>query len=217
MGTLAARWRAIQESVRSACDASGRDSTTVTVVAVTKTVEVSAIQAAYDLGIRDFGESRLQEALPKIESLPADIVWHFVGKLQSNKAKKAAGLFDVLHTIEGEAQIQEVEKSQTRVDCLIEVNLAKEEQKAGVFPENLDGLVQRLLSCKYACYRGLMTVGPLTSDPAQSRAVFRRLAELGKRFGAAWLSMGMSADFDVAIQEGATHVRIGTALFGERG
>lgn len=213
---MKARWAGIQDQVASACASVGRDPADVTVIAVSKTVPLALVEEAYGLGVREFGESRLQEAGPKILAMPDDSVWHFVGKLQSNKAKKAAGLFDVVHTVESEKQVQELEKAGRKVHALIEVNVAREPQKAGVFPEDIDSMVRCLSSCGNVRYRGLMTIGPVVPDPGLSRPVFRTLAELGKRHGAEWLSMGMSADFDVAIQEGATHVRIGTALFGGR-
>jgi pyridoxal phosphate enzyme (YggS family) len=202
--------------IEEACARSGRNLSEITLIAVSKTVDVDRIKRAYDLGVRHFGENRLQEAIPKIEALPTDIVWHFIGKLQSNKAKKATELFSVLHTIESTSQLREIEKVGRVVDALIEVNAAKEQQKAGIFAEGLDDLVPSVLNCKGVRFRGLMTVGPMHPDPEMSRPIFRRMAELGRRFGAEWLSMGMSADLEVAIQEGSTHLRIGTALFGER-
>ena len=210
------RWKEVESRVLEACRTVGRDPSTVTVVAVTKTVALDRILEAYEIGVRHFGESRLQEAVPKVQSLPDDVTWHFVGKLQSNKARKVAELFDVVHTLEGENQLREMDKTDQQVQGLVEVNLGRELQKAGVFAEDLDTMVQRLSCSQHVRYRGLMTIGPLEPDPEQSRKVFRSLAQLGKRTGAEWLSMGMSANYDVAIQEGATHVRVGSALFGER-
>ncbi len=206
----------IRGRIDRACEKAGRDPSSVQLIAITKTVSAEVIRQAYDLGLRHFGENRLQEALPKIESLPSDIVWHFVGKLQSNKARRAAERFDAIHTIESPSQVREIAKAGRQIDALIEVNVAREPQKAGIFPESLDALHQQVLECNCVRFRGLMTVGPVTPDPEMSRPVFRSLAELGRRIGAEWLSMGMSADYDVAIQEGSTHVRIGTALFGGR-
>ena len=210
------RWGTIQNRVALACHESGRPPDSVTVIAVTKTVGLPLISAAYECGVRHFGESRLQEALPKIANMPSDCVWHFIGKLQSNKAKLISQAFDAVHTIESDHQVKELVKAGRTIDGFIEVNVAEESQKAGVFAERLDETVQMLSSFSQVRFRGLMTIGPLTPDPEQSRAVFRKLAELAKTVGTTGLSMGMSADYDVAIQEGATHVRVGSALFGER-
>lgn len=217
--TIATKLSEVQSRLALACDSCGRDPLSVTLVAVTKTVPVQAIQEAYDAGQRHFGESRLQEALPKIAALPQDIVWHFIGRLQSNKARRVAECFDVVHTLENERQLAEAAKAKSKaapLDVLVEVNVADEPQKAGVLPVNLDRLLQGLLICPNVRFRGLMTIGPEVTDPEQSRPVFRALRSLGQQVGAEWLSMGMSADAHVAIQEGATHVRIGSAIFGER-
>jgi pyridoxal phosphate enzyme (YggS family) len=213
---LQTRLAEIERRIEAACLAAGRPRGAVQLVAVTKNVPVEVMMAAYDLGLRHFGESRLQEARPKIEALPDDIVWHFVGRLQSNKAKAVAQMFAVVHTLEKSSQLKETAKSGQVVDGLVEVNIAKEQQKAGVLPEALDNFVNELSNYPQVRFRGLMTIGPLVSDPERNRPVFKELSRLGKALGSDWLSMGMSGDFDVAIQEGATHVRIGTALFGER-
>jgi pyridoxal phosphate enzyme (YggS family) len=215
--SLAHRLREVHQRIARACDSCSRDPASVTLVAVTKTVSAEGVRAAYDLGHRAFGENRLQEALPKIEALPDDAEWHFIGRLQSNKAKAVARAFDVIHTLENEGQLREIGKVQGEVDGLIELNLAKEPQKSGIFREALDRTVIRVLECENVRFRGLMTVGPLSSDPEGNRPLFRLMSELGREVGAQWLSMGMSADLEVAIQEGSTHVRVGTAIFGERG
>jgi len=202
--------------ISRACETSGRETGSVTLIAVTKTVRIERIREAYDLGIRDFGENRLQEALPKIEALPKDIRWHFVGKLQSNKARKAAEAFFALHSLESKAQLRELEKSSRKVDGLIEINIAEAPQKFGIFPQRLDEFLVELTECKQVRFRGLMAIGPNLGDPEAMRPYFKRLRRLNSQAGGQWLSMGMSADFDVAIQEGATHIRVGTALFGAR-
>lgn len=194
----------------------GRSPEEVTIVAATKTVTPDRLEEAYALGLRHFGENRFQEALTKMEALPGDIVWHFIGTLQSNKAKRAAELFDAIHTLERESQLKEIAKSSRAVDGLIEINIADEPQKSGILSTELDGFRKSVLYCSQVRLRGLMTVGPALDDPEAMRPWFRRLRELGETVGAEWLSMGMSHDFDVAIQEGATHVRIGSALFGRR-
>ena len=207
----------VRSQIARACELVGRDPSDVTLIAVSKTATVDQIREAYDLGLRDFGENRLQESISKIEVLPSDITWHFIGKLQSNKAKVAARNFKVIHSIESEKQLNQIAKIEKSVDALVQVNVGEEEQKSGVLLDRVDEVVEKVLQCSNVQFRGLMTIGPLVSDPEQSRPIFRRLAKLGQEVGAEWLSMGMSADFGVAIQEGSTHVRVGTAIFGPRG
>lgn len=206
----------IHRRIEAASKSANRRPTDITLIAVTKTVPIEKIQEAYELGLRDFGESRLQEALPKIEALPDDVTWHFIGKLQSNKAKKAAQHFPVIHTLESSTQIREIDKAGRDVGGLLELNIANESQKSGISTESVDDLLQCVIQSLHVRFRGLMTIGPNLSDPEQMRPYFRRLRELGEQVGAQWLSMGMSGDFEVAIQEGATHIRVGSALFGER-
>ncbi len=213
---IASRLDRIRERIEIAARSVGRDPSGVTLIAVSKTVDVEAIQAAYDAGQRHFGESRLQEALPKIEALPKDIVWHFVGKLQSNKAKRAAMSFAVIHTLESDSQLRELSKAGREVDGLIEVNIADEPQKSGISAKNLEAFANSGLQYPSVHLRGLMTIGPPLQDPEAMRPFFRELRMLGERIGGQWLSMGMSDDFEVAIQEGATHVRVGSAIFGSR-
>lgn len=208
--------RDVQDRIARAAESVGRDPSSVTLIAVSKTHPIEAIQEAYDAGHRDFGESRLQELLPKFEALPQDIRWHFIGKLQSNKAKRAAQLGVVIHTLERAHQIREVAKAERDIDGLIEVNTTSEPQKSGIFAEALDELVQEVLNCPRIRLRGLMTLGHAHRNAEEQRPFFRTLRELNESIGGVWLSMGMSGDFEVAIQEGSTHVRVGTAIFGER-
>jgi pyridoxal phosphate enzyme (YggS family) len=210
------RYRDIQDRIARACDSVGRDASSVTLVAVSKTYPASAIQELYDLGHRDFGESRLQELVPKVEELPKDIRWHFIGKLQSNKTRRAAEICHAIHTIETSSQLKELNKSEKSVDVFIEVNVAEEEQKSGILQNSLDTFAQDVIRCEQANLSGLMTIGPVVQDPEQSRPYFRKLRQLGESIGAKNLSMGMSLDFEVGIQEGATHIRVGTLLFGAR-
>lgn len=209
---------AVQDRIARAAETSGRDPASVTLIAVSKTHPVSAIQEAYEAGHRDFGESRLQELIPKWECLPKDIRWHFIGKLQSNKAKRAAQMGVVIHTIESAHQLREIAKGTPveGLDALIEVNTTGEEQKSGIYPQALDELVSEVLNYPNVRLRGLMTLGHAHRNAEEQRPFFRMLRELNKAMGGAWLSMGMSNDFEVAIQEGSTHVRVGTAVFGER-
>ncbi|MEJ5169389.1 MAG: YggS family pyridoxal phosphate-dependent enzyme [Fimbriimonadales bacterium] len=215
-GSVRERLDRVRERMERAARSVGRKPEEIVLVAVTKTVDPARIEEAYAAGHRVFGESRVQEAASKISELPADIEWHLIGKLQSNKVRKAAGLFRVIHTLETPSQLREFGKLDQAADVLIEVNVAHEAQKSGVPPESLDELWELASQCKGVRVRGLMTVGPNLGDPEAMRPYFRALRLLGERFGCQWLSMGMSADFDVAIQEGATHVRVGSALFGDR-
>lgn len=206
----------INQRIASACESVGRNPSEITLIAVSKTFTFDDIQEAYDAGHRHFGESRLQEAQPKIEALPTDIVWHFIGTLQSNKAKKIAQLFPVIHTIDSESKLKEISKAERLIEGFIEVNIANEPQKAGISPDSLDVFGQTVLSYSQVHLTGLMTIGPTVSDPEQSRLYFRQLRNHAHRLGVEKLSMGMSQDFDVAIQEGATHIRVGSAIFGKR-
>jgi pyridoxal phosphate enzyme (YggS family) len=167
----------------------------------------------YDLGQRDFGESRWQEASEKIEFLPKDIRWHFLGPLQANKARVVGENFSVIHSLTNSRQLDEICKASKSIDGFVEVNIAKERQKAGVPVETLDEIVNIVVECKCVRFQGLMAIGPQTSNREVIRECFREIAVLNRRFQGKCLSMGMSEDFDVAIMEGSTHVRIGSALF----
>lgn len=216
MSTLADRWKEIQDRCAEAAIKSGRQPSDVTIIAVTKTHPVEVLQQAYELGIRQFGENRLQEALPKIAAMPNDIHWHLIGTLQSNKVRKAAAVFRTIHSIESDSQVAELRKQAAAVAAFLQVNLGRESQKSGIFEEDLDAALANVLDCPQIQLLGLMTIGPQVSSAEESRPYFRRLAELAKDRGLAGLSMGMSGDYEVAIEEGATHVRIGSALFGGR-
>lgn len=206
----------IQARIAQACESVNRDPADVALIAVSKTFSTDDIKEAYDAGHRHFGESRLQEAQPKIEALPIDIVWHFIGHLQSNKSKKVAQLFEVVHTLDSESQLKEIAKAGRSIEGFIEVNIANEPQKAGISPESLDEFAQTVLSYSQVHLTGLMMIGPTVSKPELSRPYFRQLRNHARRLGVEKLSMGMSQDFDVAIQEGATHIRVGSAIFGSR-
>lgn len=208
--------RDVEDRIARAAEAAGREPGSVTLIAVSKTHPLESILEAHDAGHRDFGESRLQELIPKWEAAPKDIRWHFIGKLQSNKAKRAAQMGLILHTLESPHQTREVAKASNEVDALIEVNTTNEPQKSGVGPQALDELVAEVLRCKNVRLRGLMTLGHAHRNAELQRPFFRTLRELNMKMGGDWLSMGMSGDFEVAIQEGSTHVRVGTAIFGER-
>ena len=224
---LAARVERVQDQVGAAAHAAGRAPEDVTIVAVSKTVDRPDVDAAVALGLRHFGENRVQDARRKFaEPLPDGCTLHLIGQLQSNKARHAAALFDIIESVDRPSLIDVLEKEAERrgapLDVLLQVNVAREPQKAGCAPEEAPALMRRLVASAWLRPRGLMTMAPLVDDPEMVRPVFAGLRELGARLqrehpavdlGA--LSMGMSNDFIVAIEEGATSVRIGRAIFGE--
>jgi PLP dependent protein len=221
-----ARLKEIRDRMERAADRSGRRLSDVTLLAVTKTHPLEVLSEAYGAGLRDFGENRVQEALPKIVALPPDIHWHLIGRLQSNKINKALGRFELIHSVDSPSLAAALSARQggTTQDVLLEVNTSGEASKAGVGPEDAQAAAERVSRYPGLKLRGLMTVGPLTDDPEASRAAFRLLKGIferiraGNRLGEGFsiLSMGMSVDFEAAIEEGSTLVRIGRALFGER-
>lgn len=224
-GSIAERAAAVRERIARACARAGRDPASVRLIAVSKTFGPEAVAEALAAGIREFGENRVQEALAKIPAvaelaaqrgLPAP-TWHLVGHLQTNKARAAAGAFAILHGIDSTRLLQALDRAAaapTRV--LLEVNVAGEPTKFGFAPEDVAGAVALAQTLPHIEVAGLMTVAPRAEDPEAVRPVFRRLAELARQLGLPELSMGMTEDFEVAIEEGATMVRIGRAIFGER-
>lgn len=192
----------------------------VTLIAVTKTIGVPAIEAAFNAGIRNFGENRIQEAQPKIEqlaSLRPSLIWHMVGHLQTNKAKTAMDIFDIIHSVDSLRLAETLSQcSQSKLPVLIEVNVSGEATKSGFLLPEADEAVKRIGRLPNIEVEGLMTIAPWGSDAEEMRPVFRRLRQLGDALGLRHLSMGMTDDFEVAIEEGATLVRIGRAIFGER-
>ncbi len=208
----------------------GRNPAEVRLVAVTKTVEAGDIREAVEAGLRIFGESRIQEAQRKIEELSAlfpgsTLQWHLIGHLQKNKAKHAVPLFDLIHSIDSPELAREVSRQAEKNDkiqrILVQVKISEEETKHGVSEEGLMPLLREIDRLPGLRLEGLMTIPPFFDDPEEARPLFRRLREIRdgaerEGFPLPELSMGMSHDFEVAIEEGATLVRIGTALFGER-
>lgn len=223
----AERLRDINAAIATAAGAAGRDPGDVALVAVSKYQPVDALQAVHAVGQTDFGENYIQEALEKQEQFPASAVrWHFTGRLQRNKAKFVPGRFALVHTVDSLRLAQMLDKKAAeagvRQDILLQVSLAGEEQKAGLTPEALWDVLEHTVGLAHVRVRGLMTMPPFFNDPEGVRPLFRQLRELRdqaqKRAEVALphLSMGMSGDFEVAIAEGATLVRIGTRLFGPR-
>ncbi len=185
----------------------------VKLVAVTKNVPVEDISLVYELGCRDFGENRVQDALPKIEELPPDIRWHFIGTLQKNKVKKVVGNFALIHSVDSVELAQEISKQGIDTSILLQVNTSGEESKQGFTEDEFRRDLAMIQKMPYIQVKGLMTMAPLTEDVDQIRMCFRRLRELRDELGLKELSMGMSHDYKIAIDEGATIVRIGSAIF----
>jgi len=210
--------RSVLERIQKAAQRSGRSAESVRLVAVTKTVPPDLVQQAAECGIRDFGENRLQESLPKIEALSAlQLTWHFIGHLQTNKAKKVIEHFDWVQSIDRQELAQKLNQHVLKpLAVLIEVKLHEEPNKSGVDESGLAGLVDQFKEYRNLQLKGFMAIPPFFENAEDARPYFRKLHDLADRFTLPELSMGMSHDFEVAIEEGATMVRIGTALFGER-
>ena len=212
--------REIQRRIAAAATKAGRSASGITLIAVTKTVSAEAIRQAFSSGIRDFGESRVQEATAKIErlrTLDPKPVWHMVGHLQTNKAGPAVGLFDCIHSIDSLKVAQAVSHHSTRdITVLIQVNVAGEGTKSGFSPSDLGSALTEISHLPHMKVKGLMTIAPYTRDPEEVRPVFQQLRQLRDSFALEHLSMGMTDDFEIAVEEGATMVRIGRAIFGDR-
>jgi pyridoxal phosphate enzyme (YggS family) len=216
---LAQRVQLVRERVALACARSGRQPEEVTVIAVSKGFPASAVREVAAAGVTDFGENRVQEAQTKVPEL-ADIggvTWHMIGHLQTNKVKTVLGLFDIIHSVDSLHLAEEISRRAPHtVPAFLEVNVAGESSKFGMSLSNLPANYEAIADLPNLEIRGLMTVAPLTADPSQARPVFRHLREAAEQLGLRELSMGMTDDFEAAIEEGATHVRVGRAIFGER-
>lgn len=215
---------AVQKRIAEACRRAGRSPEEVTLVAVTKTVDTAAIETAFNLGIRNFGENRAQEAEEKIKALShlePHPTWHMIGHLQSNKVKSAVDLFDIIQSVDSMELAEEIDlKAQRKINpvpVLLQVNVSGETTKGGFALNRIESNFLRIWCLPQIEIRGLMTIAPIVDNPEQARPVFRQLRELKEAFHLQHLSMGMTDDFEVAIEEGATMVRIGRAIFGERG
>jgi len=208
----------VEERIARAAERAGRRRDEITLVGVSKVKPASAIREAYEAGLRHFGENYVQEFAAKRAELGdmPEAVFHMIGHLQSNKARAAAELFDVVETVDTARLAQRLSAAGRRLRVLIEVRMGNEETKSGVEEKDLPALVETVQSLAGLELAGLMVIPPWTEDGETSRPYFRRLRELGTRLGLPELSMGMSNDFEVAIEEGATLVRVGTAIFGAR-
>jgi len=216
--TVAQRVEAVRERIRRAAARAGRSPDEVTIVAVSKGFPPEAVRQAVAAGLRDIGENRVQEAAAKIPLL-ADlpITWHMVGHLQTNKVKTALKLFAIIHSVDSLRLAEFLSRhAQGPIPILLEVNVAGEASKFGFAPEEVPRAAAAIARLPNLDVRGLMTVAPLTANPEEVRPFFRRLRELRDALGLRELSMGMTDDFEVAIEEGATIVRLGRAIFGDR-
>ena len=218
----------VMENILKACEKAGRDPESVKLIAVSKTKPAEDIEEIYSLGQRNFGENKVQELSQKIEILPDDIKWHLIGHLQHNKVKYIIGKTELIHSVDSERLAltisKEAVKHNVTADVLIEVNVAGEESKFGVTTDETIELIEKISKLPGIHICGLMTIAPFVADPEENRPVFRKLRELSVDIAdkkidnvtMSVLSMGMTNDYMVAIEEGATLVRVGTAIFGER-
>ena len=218
----------VEERIRRACERSGRKREDVTLVAVSKTKPASMVQEAFDLGLRDFGENKPQELRDKFDVLPQEIRWHMIGNLQRNKVKYVVGRAVMIHSV-GSLSLAEAIDAQARklgivVPCLIEVNAAGEASKGGVSPGDAEALIRSCSTLEGIRIKGLMTIAPFTENAEENRVYFRALRNLAVDIAAknidnvsmCELSMGMTGDYEVAVEEGATLIRVGTGIFGAR-
>ena len=221
-------YEAVKNNIEQACMRSNRDLSEVTLIAVSKTKPVPMLQEIYDAGARDFGENKVQELCQKYEELPQDIRWHMIGHLQRNKVKQVVGKAALIHSVDSYRLAQEIslqaQKQNITVPILIEVNIAKEESKFGIAKEDTIQLVEEIAELPNLTIQGLMTIAPFVDDPEDNRLYFREIKQLSvdiknkniDNVTMDILSMGMTGDFEVAIEEGATMVRVGTGIFGKR-
>jgi len=220
MDEIRANLERVRERIARAAERAGRRGEDVLLIAVSKTVEVEKIREAIAAGVPALGENRVQEARGKIAELGRPVPWHLIGHLQTNKVKEALSLFDLIHSIDRLELARECERRANDrgrpVDVLLEVNVAGEASKGGVAPDAVAETLDEISGLGHLRMRGLMAIPPPVERAEDARQWFQALRKLGERHGLAELSMGMSADFEVAIEEGATMVRVGTAIFGSR-
>ncbi len=218
MENLGDRLRMVRERMARAADRARRDPAGILLLAVTKVFPADTVREAYDLGLRDFGENYVQEFEGKAPQLAdlRDARYHLIGRLQSNKAKKAAELFQVIQTVDSGKLARRLNESAQPIEVMLEVKLSPEQAKSGAAPADLPDLIAVVRACQNLRLLGLMTMPPWSDDPEAARGYFRSLHELAQQHGLAQLSMGMSHDLETAIEEGSTCVRVGTALFGQR-
>ena len=225
---VAENLKAVEEKVQRACDGSNRNRNDITLIAVSKTKPVSMLEEVYGCGVRDFGENKVQELCDKYEVMPKDIRWHMIGHLQRNKVKYIVDKVALIHSVDSIKLAEEISKESLKksveVNILVEVNIACEESKFGTTTEDAINLIQSIASLPGIHIKGLMTIAPYVENPEENRQYFVRLKQLSvdimqkniDNVNMGMLSMGMTGDYQVAIEEGATMVRVGTGIFGER-
>lgn len=218
----------VRQNIRNACERSGRKVEDVTLIAVSKTKPVPMLQEAYDAGARDFGENKVQEILEKEPQLPSDIRWHMIGHLQKNKVRQVIDKVVLIHSVDTVGLAEQIEKEAVKrdldVSILLEVNVAGEESKFGFAPEEVEKAAREIAKYPHVHIQGLMTIAPFVENSEENRGVFKKLYELyvdmkRKNIDNVTmnvLSMGMTGDYQTAIEEGATMVRVGTGIFGTR-
>ena len=218
----------VQSQISEACGRAGRDREDVTLIAVSKTKPIPDLEEAYRFGVRDFGENKVQELVEKAEVMPKDIRWHMIGHLQRNKVKYIVDKVCLIHSVDSLRLAEEISKEavkrQLTVNILIEVNVAGEETKFGSTTDEAIQLVEQIAALPGICIKGLMTIAPFVENPEENRKYFSKLRQLAvdindkniDNVSMHVLSMGMTGDYEVAVEEGATLVRVGTGIFGER-
>ena len=218
----------VKGNIKKACERTGRNPEDVTLIAVSKTKPVEVLQEAYDLGVRVFGENKVQELTEKYEALPKDIEWHLIGHLQTNKVKYIIDKVSLIHSVDSVKLAETIEKEAAKrnlvMDILIEVNVAQEESKFGLKMEEVIPFIEQIASFPHIRIRGLMTIAPFVENSEENRRIFQNLQKLSvditskniDNVNVSILSMGMTNDYEVAIEEGATMVRVGTGIFGAR-
>ena len=218
----------VEENIIKSCEKVGRDPKEVTLIAVSKTKPYTAIEEALPSGVLDYGENKVQELTEKYEILPKDIRWHMIGHLQRNKVKYLVGKVKLIHSVDSLRLANQIEtefaKKNEIANILIEVNMANEESKFGITSETTEQLVREISKLEHVRIKGLMTIAPYTDNPETNRVYFRNMKKLSvdieekniDNVSMNVLSMGMTGDYQVAIEEGATMVRVGTGIFGER-
>lgn len=218
----------VEERILNACNRVGRKREEVTLIAVSKTKPIETLSHVYEKGIREFGENKVQELVEKYKDMPEDLNWHMIGHLQRNKVKAVIDKACLIHSVDSYRLAKQIDSEASKIDrdisVLIEVNIAEEESKFGIKTSELDELVGLMSQLKHIKVKGLMTIAPFVENPEENRIHFRNLKQLSvdikskniDNVSMNILSMGMTNDYEVAIEEGATHIRIGTGIFGER-
>ncbi len=218
----------VRRNIQAACETAGRNPETVTLIAVSKTKPLKFLLEAYEAGVRDFGENKVQEIVEKAPAMPPDASFHMIGHLQRNKVKQVLPYVVMIHSVDSVRLAEEIQKEAEKlgrtVDILLEVNVAKEESKFGFFPEDTEAAVMEIARFSNLRIQGLMTIAPFVENPEENRSVFQKLYQLSvdikkkniDNVSMSVLSMGMTGDYPVAVQEGADMIRVGTGIFGAR-